>query len=158
MTKQPRKTLVVFDIDGVLFDPHPDRVQAYLDGRHDTYFSMAWMDTPIQQGIMMCRMFLSAGYNVLFVTGRGDTPTHRQDTLDMLQHHLGYVLTDDQLLMRKFPIPEDEAHEDHVVKPQMIERAGYFLNDIFLVFEDRPSIVNMWRERGITCYQTQEGW
>lgn len=151
-----RRNLVIFDIDGVLFEPQ-HRIQDYIEGRFDEYFSKALTDEPIEQGLATCRMFLdSPDHYVLFVTGRGDHANHRKDTLEMLYTHLDRSFWPTQLLMREWPIPPEQAHPDSVVKPQMIEAAGWSLNNIFMVFEDKTSIVNMWRARGVIAYQTQE--
>lgn len=152
------KNIVLFDIDGVLFHP-THRVQHWLDGDYDTYFKLAHTDEPIPQGLATCRKFLKdPDYRVLFVTGRCNTEEHRATTLAMLSHHLGVKIYSFQLIMRTWPIPESENAPDADVKPMLLERAGYAIEDVFLVFEDRLSIVNKWRSLGITCYQTDPGW
>ena len=152
------KNLVIFDIDGVLMDSQA-RAQFWVDGDYEKYLNATATDKPIKQGLEVCRMFLrNHQFSVVFVTGRGDTPSHRKATLKDLEHYLGIPLDTSQLLMRAWPIPEEEKYNDAVVKPKLITDAGYSLEDIFMVFEDRPSIVNMWRERGTVCYQTEKGW
>ena len=151
-----KKSLVVFDIDGVLLNSD-HRVQLWLDGKVEEYFSKALGDTLILQGITICKTFLANfNYDVLFVTGRGDTLNHREDTLLMLRCCISTGISNSQLLMREYPEVGPHLH-DTVKKPLMIEKAGYDLNDIFMVFEDRKSIVDMWRARGVMCYQTQDG-
>jgi hypothetical protein len=150
------KNLVIFDVDGVLLHSE-HRIQLWIEGKHVEYFDAAHKDKPIPQGIAVCKMFLSnPTFRVLFVTGRADTPFHREDTLTSLTEHLHISIPNDQLLMREYPEVGPHLH-DTVKKPLMIEQAGYSLDDIFMVFEDRNSIVDMWRARGITCFHTQDG-
>jgi hypothetical protein len=66
----------------------------------------------------------------------------------------GFPVDQTRLLMR--PLDSDTEH-DTTLKPRLIEQAGYSLDRILLVIEDRDSTVAMWRERGITCWQTQPG-
>jgi hypothetical protein len=150
------KNIVVFDVDGVLLNCE-HRLQLLLDGHHEEHFALASKDKPIPQGIAICKMFLNnPDYRVLFVTGRGDTPYHRQITRYDLEDYMDYTIHDAQLLMREYPEVGEHLH-DTVKKPLMIEQAGYSLDDIFMVFEDRNSIVDMWRSRGVTTYHTQPG-
>jgi hypothetical protein len=147
------RNLVIFDIDGVLLSCQ-HRVQHWMDGDFDTYASLALKDSPIPQGVLICWMFLTnPNYRVLFVTGRGDANNHREDTLVCLRQHIHTGIRYDQLLMREWPLVDSLG--DAEKKPLMIQQAGYSLDDIFMVFEDRDSIVEMWRTRGIVCYQTQ---
>ena len=34
---------------------------------------------------------------------------------------------------------------------------GLEINDIFAVFDDRQQVVDMWRSRGLTCFQVADG-
>jgi len=148
------KNLVVFDIDGVLLEPK-HRIHHWVAGEYEDYFSKALTDEPIEQGTTICRMFLRSSFQVLFVTGRGDHKTHRWDTMTMLRNYVDPFIHWNQLLMREWLGAGVPGNPDTVEKPLMIERAGYSLDHIFLVFEDKKSIIDMWRARGVTCYETQ---
>jgi phosphoglycolate phosphatase-like HAD superfamily hydrolase len=151
-----RRNLVVFDIDGVLMDSE-HRLPHMLAGDFPKYFKMWQYDTPLPPGIAVCKMFIAnPEYRVIFCTGRSDTLVHRIGTLTQLQNNISPKIRDSQLLMREYPEVGPHLH-DTVKKPLMIEQAGYSLDNIFMVFEDRNSIVDMWRERGITVYHTQDG-
>jgi phosphoglycolate phosphatase-like HAD superfamily hydrolase len=150
------KNLVVFDVDGVLLNSE-QRINLWLEGKPEEYFAQAKHDTPIQQGLAICKMFLmNPNYRVVFVTGRGDTPQHRRDTRYDLEDYMDHDIRNDQLLMREYPEVGPHLH-DAEKKPLMIQQAGYSLDDIFMVFEDRNSIVDMWRARGVVVYHTQPG-
>lgn len=146
------KNIIVADIDGCCIDPE-HRIPHFLAGDLDTYHSMWKQDSPIDPGAFIYRTLLERGdeFRFVFVTGRPESA--REYTLHQLQEHVHEGIRDSQLLMRP---PGEEMH-DTELKPLLIERAGLDLRDIFMVFEDRNSIVAMWRSRGITCYQTQIG-
>jgi hypothetical protein len=149
------RNLIIFDIDGVLLNSD-HRLPFMFKGDLHTYFRLAVKDTPIPQGIAVCKMFVeNPNYRTIFVTGRNDSLVHRVTTLCHLQKYVSPRISDHQLIMREWP-NDDDLH-DTEKKPQMIENAGYKLNDIFMVFEDRNSIVEMWRSRGVIVYHTQEG-
>jgi FMN phosphatase YigB (HAD superfamily) len=151
-----QKNLVVFDLDGVLFDSE-HRFPLWEAGKHEEYFQQVEDDKPLSPGITICSMFVAnPKFEVIFVTGRGAHQTHRNLTLYMLRYHINPYINGKQLLMREWPMPDPYDH-DTVKKPKMIEAAGYSLDDIFMVFEDRNSIVDMWRARGVTTYHTQIG-
>ncbi len=150
-----RSKLVIFDIDGVLIDSD-HRVQLYWNGDVDAYHAAVYADMPIVAGFEILRVFLkSTNHRVLFVTSRGDEPSHRRATLRQLELFSGYRINDDQLLMREYPQIEPERLLCSVKKPMMIEAAGYSLDDIVVVFEDNKDIADMWRARGINCYLSQ---
>lgn len=56
------------------------------------------------------------------------------------------------LLMRK----DRDYRPDHVVKREMLGRIREDYEP-FLVFDNRSSVVKMWREEGLTCLQVAEG-
>jgi len=157
------KNLVVFDIDGVLINSE-HRINYFLEGKHQLYVDLARGDTVIPQGAATCRLYLNdPQYEVVFVTGRGESLnpsnpyyTHRFETLLALQNLVSPKIRGTQLLMRDWE-PDAPVVPDTIKKPLMLEENGYSLDDIFIVFEDRQCIVDMWRERGITVYQTQRG-
>lgn len=154
-----KKNLVVFDIDGVIFNSE-HRYRLYEEGLktgdHKRYFERTMKDE-VLPGAHIARLFFNnPTHHCIFVTGRGDDAVHRALTLCMLKQHVHPSIDDERLLMREYPLPEDYEH-DTVKKPKMIEAAGYWLSDIYMVFEDRNSIVDMWRERGIITYHTQPG-
>lgn len=146
--------LIIADIDGCCLDPN-ERIHHFLNDDIATYHANWHVDTPIAQGVAMYRMLINnPEYQLVFVTGRQEAA--REYTLTQLQVHVDSSITSSQLLMRPNHISGKDIH-DTDMKPILINEAGYKLEDIFMVFEDRNSVVDMWRQRGITCYQTQLG-
>jgi hypothetical protein len=153
---QTQKNLIILDIDGCLVDSE-ERLPHFLNGDRETYDNLYHTDKTIPAGHVVYGMFLdmvrdTQSLEYLFVTGRSELC--REYTTLQLQELFGFQIDQSKLLMR--PLDSEKEH-DTVLKPRLIEEAGYSLDRILLVIEDRDSTVAMWRERGITCWQTQPG-
>jgi len=143
---------VIFDIDGTLADV-AHRLH-HLDGEKDwnAFFRDMGDDAPIEAIARLARMLhhnAESGRDidaVLIVTARPDRPDWRRTTLDWLAlHEIPY----DALYMRA----EGDIRADHIVKADMLQR---ILDDGYapvLVIDDRPQVVRMWRDHGITTLQ-----
>lgn len=152
---QHTKKLIILDIDGCAIDSDERLPHLIHHNDRPAYDAAHATDKTYPAGHFMYNLLVTHDdCTVLFVTGRRECA--REYTLAQLNHALGsnVEIKDWQLLMR--PLGCDDVH-DTVLKPRMIEDAGYKLEDILLVIEDRDSTVAMWRERGITCWQTQLG-
>lgn len=144
------------DIDGCLVDSDGRLPHLIHDNNRDAYDAAHPTDFTIPAGHLIYSLLHGhEGLTVLFVTGRRECA--REYTLAQLNHAIGHRIPVEnwQLLMR--PLDADFNEHDTVLKPKVIEAAGYSLDRILLVIEDRDSTVAMWRERGITCYQSQLG-
>jgi hypothetical protein len=148
---QTDKNLIILDIDGCLVNSE-HRLQHLLDGDRETYNRLHPQDTAIPAGRYIYTLLKSFGHcDLLFVTGRQEDA--REFTLAQLSAALGSEVEDWQLLMR--PVGDDR--HDTILKPWLIEEAGWSLDKILMAIDDRDSIVQMWRDRGVTCWQTQPG-
>lgn len=151
------KRIAVCDIDGCLVDSS-HRTAKYFDHKLEEYFAAVVDDTVIPQGQYFYRaLYHDPSVHMLFVTSRGDWPNYRKTTLDQLRRYVGPKITNDQLLMRSHEVMSLSRMPDEVYKPWAVEQAGFSLSDIFIAFDDREVVVQMWRDRGITCYHTQKG-
>ena len=83
---------------------------------------------------------------MILLTGRRESV--RPQTENWLRKHgiEGYS----HLLMR----PDGDFRTDTIVKPKLLERLGIVPD---LVFEDKGSMVDYWRSKGITCFQVALG-
>ncbi|TFI60277.1 hypothetical protein E2493_00765 [Sphingomonas parva] len=143
---------VIFDIDGTLADVS-HRLH-HLDGEKDwnAFFKAMADDAPVEPIARLARMLRHNAEArrdidaVLIVTARPDREDWRRTTLDWLAlHDIPY----DAIYMR----PEGDIRADHLVKAEMLQRIlddGY---EPVLVIDDRPQVVRMWREHGITTLQ-----
>lgn len=147
---------VIFDLDGTLAD-----IQVRLNKATGEDGKMDWdelfnpelikTDKPIPAVIETYKALKSAGYSIIIMTGR-DTRTKHETQKWLADNGIIPSL----LIMR----PEGDTTPDDELKDYWIEElydSGISPDDILCVFEDRNRVVEMWRRKGITCYQVAEG-
>lgn len=138
----------LFDIDGTL--ANCDHRKHHIEGEKkdwDAFYATCHLDEPIDHIVELARDLYSHG-NLVFVTGRGEE--QRGPTQGWLKDH---GLGGPPLYMR----PAKDYRADDIVKGELLDRIiadGY---DPIMAFDDRNSVVKMWRARGIPCAQVAEG-
>lgn len=137
-----RPTAVVCDLDGTI---------ANHDHRHWTDYAKVGQDAPIINILELIGMEAMIGTEVIFMSGRDDTCY--DETLDWIERHLGNVLANPPLYMRK----AGDNRPDFVVKEELFQAhvAGQF--NVARVYDDRDQVVALWRHKGLTCLQTAYG-
>jgi len=91
------------------------------------------------------------GYNensIIILSGREDSC--REDTIKSLRR---YGIAFDALHMRK----TGDSRPDDVVKLELFDKHVRNTYNVLGVFDDRNSVVNMWRSIGLKCFQVQPG-
>ena len=144
------KTIVV-DIDGTV-SKVGDRLKYLQQDKKDwdAFYEHCNEDATIED---MCRLvedLWELGYHIVFCTGRRESV--REKTKEWIKHHIAIGWNYD-LLMRK----DGDHRHDTNVKPELLSKAGYSPDDIFLILEDRDSMVAKWRELGFRCLQVADG-
>jgi len=141
---------IIFDLDGTLCDC--EHRQHYVRG--DTkdwgaFFAGISRDTPRTAVANLVRMYDELGYTVLFVSGRGSE--YRKETEAWLKAHL--LNRQFALFMRGF----QDRRDDTIVKQELYEKyiKPYF--NVEAVYDDRPKVVRMWREIGLTVFDCGNG-
>ena len=132
----------IFDVDGTLMDINHRR--KYVEGEKKdwkSFFDYMEFDTPRPEIFDMAhRCSMSVADTLFIVSGRNEK--HREVTerqLDGIRYKT--------LIMR----PDDNYEPDHVFKKSILDMlidSGYTPD---LVFDDRPSVIDMWRKNGIPC-------
>ena len=136
---------VIFDIDGTLADL-THRLH-YVSGQHkdwDAFFDKTCDDEPHDETIGLANILAEAGKSILLVSGRPEKT--RLATINWMEN---YGVQYHQLYMR----PDGDFRPDYIIKSQILDGIladGY---EIDFVVDDRQSVVDMWRERGIVCLQ-----
>ncbi|HEY8948472.1 MAG TPA: HAD family acid phosphatase [Rhizomicrobium sp.] len=143
------KRCYIFDIDGTVADCSHRLQHIEKDPKDwEAFYSGVHLDKPIQHVIDLARL-LSRLDEVIFVTGR--SADCRAATMQWL-HAQGFQ-PGTRLLMR----PSGDHRPDHIVKSELLSEIlaeGFFP---VMAFEDRSSVVKMWRARGVPCAQVAEG-
>ncbi len=140
---------VIFDLDGTLANID-HRLHHVKNGNknYDAFFEECDKDLPKQNIIDLLNTLNAHGYAIIICSGRSDIAFEK--TKNWLQQH---KIVFDLLFMRK----ADDHRSDVIIKSEMLElvlNAGY---EIEFVVDDRQSVVDMWRARGLTCLQC-EAW
>lgn len=142
--------VVVCDIDGTVADPtHRLKYARGEEKNWDTFFSLMHLDTPRKEvyDMVLKEMNEHSAY-LVFVSARPEK--YRKQTEDWLeaQGFNDHV----HLLMRR----NHDKRDDTLVKSD-IHRD--FLSDcnIVKVFDDRPKVIRMWREKGLKVEDVGSG-
>jgi predicted kinase len=136
------KAIVLCDIDGTLADgTHREK---HIEGsRKDwkTYFSLLSEDAPIDIVTSWVTELFGSDHIICLVSGRPDTYQH--ETIRWLKKH---EIPYDYLFMRR----GNDKRPDTEVKKEILDLLPK--DQIKFVIDDRPSVVRMWKEQGLTVY------
>lgn len=140
---------IIFDMDGTLADINHRRhfVERKPKDWNSFYEGMIG-DTPIQPVVMMAQLLKSAGHRIIIATGRPSK--YNNITLQFLQYNdipydAAYLRTD------------KDYRPDTVVKENMLRKMRLNGYDPTIAFDDRKSVVEMWRANGLFVFQVDEG-
>lgn len=135
---------VIFDIDGTLADL-THRLHHIKNGSSnwDAFFADAHLDTLITE-ICGLNHILAEHYKIILVSGRTDAIREITEKW-LLDNGIKYS----ELHMRK----HGDYRQDFIIKSEILDHILADGNEIEFVIDDRPSVVAMWRERGIICLQ-----
>ena len=150
---------IIFDIDGTLSDVSHRR-HYVSGGRKDwgKFFDEMVNDPPLRDVCLLAELLgdhplVNQGAIKLFLFS-GRPETHRKETENWLRVHArSYFEKAEALLMRG----EGDFRQDTVVKKEMltgIRGQGY---DVRFVVDDRPSVVQMWKDEGLTVLAHDSG-
>lgn len=133
----------IFDLDGTLAIPHPDR-----DPR--TNVTTCDKDSPNQPILRLSQaIYHATKLPLLIVSGREDGPG-REPTERWLKYYaIPYV----ELHMRK----TKDYRQDSIVKKEIFENEIAPRWNVVWVFDDRNQVVQVWRELGLCCLQVAFG-
>lgn len=155
---------VVFDLDGTLANVD-HRVHLITGKKQDwkLFYEECTNDLPIQSMILMAKsMIINPTFRVEIWTGRSEII--RNSTFSWLNNH-GILVEEHEssiffhtpktavLRMRK----DDDYRFDYEIKKEWLTNAINADVKPTVVFEDRTSVVEMWRENGIQCCQVAAG-
>jgi len=138
----------IFDIDGTLADlSHRLHYIQQTPKDYTAFYAACVDDKPIKH---MCDLnhFLAHHEEIVLVSGRSDQV--RSETVLWLGQY-GVVWSG--LYMRKV----GDHRPDHLVKAELLYQLRADGFEPVMVFDDRDTVVAMWRARGIPCAQVAAG-
>lgn len=138
---------VICDLDGTL--ANIDHRLHYLEKKDWAgFFAAVKDDTPNQWCVDLLLALRKAGYEIIYVSGRNATA--RSATAQWL-HNISLDLVS-TVYMRD----EKDRRPDFELKEEIYEK-HLKEKDILFVIEDRSQVVKMWRSKGLTVLQCDEG-
>jgi hypothetical protein len=146
------KTVLV-DLDGTLSDnshrAHLINKKITNPPKWDDFYLASGNDSPNNSVIEVVRGLKKLGYGIHIFSGRGKIAF--DITINWL---IKYKVPYDQITMREI----GDYTEDYVLKRKWLEfYYPNYRNQILCVFDDRNSVVDMWRAVGIVCFQVNYG-
>jgi len=162
--------VAVFDLDGTLANIDERREKAfayskYFLGTDVDEYTCKWdifndpanmrEDKPNVGVIRMCKLLYASGYRIVIVSGRiangvAWNEGTKMTTVDWLDDN---GITYDELYMRS---EESRYVPDHKLKQTWLDTYEH-KDKIRAVYDDRDSVVRMWRENGLPTFQVAEG-
>jgi FMN phosphatase YigB (HAD superfamily) len=145
---------IIFDVDGTL--ANGDHREHLYGGREaytwDAYVSASIDDTPHEQ-IQWLNHIMAEQPNVYIIVLTARSESGRNITIKWLEKH---NIVYNELILK----PESNVAlgiKDDKFKENVLDELIARDMTPFMVFEDRQSVVNMWRNRNIKCLQVQPG-
>lgn len=150
---------IIFDIDGTLADVNHRRHHV-SGGKKDwgKFFDEMVNDPPLRDVCLLAELLgdhplVNQGAIKLFLFS-GRPETHRKETETwLLQHARSYFQKAEALLMRG----EGDYRADTIVKKEMLDGIRGQGYDVRFVVDDRPSVVQMWKDEGLTVLAHDNG-
>ena len=142
-----RRKCWVFDVDGTLADNgHREHFIANKPKNWGSWYRRLIDDTPQEPVVFLLNAARAAGYAIVVCTGRGEMMHLTEEWFR--RHNIHY----DALYHRA----EKDYRCDSIVKGELCDQIladGY---DIFAVVDDRPRVVQMWRDRGYFVFDVNK--
>ena len=164
----------IFDIDGTLMDI--DHRRHFVEGETKdwkSFIANIKYDIPNPPVADVMRNLTNYDNNIFFLTGRSEA--QRDITIQQIEdcgynhqnqgdlrpkddtYRINYHYSE-ILLMR----PDDDYRPDAELKSDLFDKLVGMEEitirpDETVIFDDRQSVVDMWRARGLTCFQVAEG-
>lgn len=138
----------VFDLDGTLAlnEHRRHHVEGHGPKDWDAFFAACYNDEINRPLASILRMMRREGHRVEIWSGR---------SYDVLELTRGWLFMNDLSHVPYKGRPKNEYCSDVILKHGWLHDERRYWPD--LIFDDRDSMVAMWRELGIPCYQVAKG-
>ncbi|CAM6006383.1 unnamed protein product, partial [Sphagnum balticum] len=106
-------------------------------------------DLPNTPVVNTVKLYHDAGYKIVFCSGREQK--YEPETRRFIEKHLPGVVY--ELNMRK----TDDFRKDAIIKEEIYQNEIEGKYNVLVVLDDRTSVVDFWRSKGLTCWQVAPG-
>jgi hypothetical protein len=143
-----QKNIVIFDLDGTLsLVEHRTHLVRCEKPDWPAFFAACVDDDPNTPVIKTLDALFEQGREVWIVSGRSDEVRAETEAW-LAEHRVPY----DNLIMRR----KGDHRPDHDLKKEWLDTV-IPKEAVLCVFDDRTSVVDMWRAEGLTCFQVAPG-
>lgn len=144
------KPTVLFDIDGTIAKiDHRRHLVMKEKPDWNAFNSLMGDDTPNTGVVSLYKsLWFSHHYELILVTGRNER--FRKLTEQWLSWN---EIPFSRILMRA----DRDLRADHIIKEEVLDQLLEEGKEIEFTVDDRQQVVDMWRRRGITCFQCAVG-
>ena len=151
------KKTVIFDLDGTLALIDKRRAISTKDnGKMDwnKFFDPKNInfDKPNTPVITMAQTLHSQGFRIVIFSGRSKA-TYRTTRQWLIQNDVPF----DMLQMRPTDTPWHYMKDSDLKRHWLNDSNLIDKDDVFVVFDDRQQVVDMWRDNGLTVFQVADG-
>lgn len=139
---------IVFDLDGTLaLNEHRQHFVERPVGQKDwkSFFAHCGKDDPYQEVIHTLKALQLMGDRIEIWSGRTDEVIAETSSW-LVKNGLGYI----PFRCRK----AGDRTADHILKKKWLDESP---EKPSIVFDDRDSVVEMWRSNGVRCFQVAKG-
>ena len=141
---------IIFDIDGTIADmQHRRHFVEQTPADWKAFKEHTVHDVPNQWVVDIAKRFVEQGERVVFFSARNES--ERDITEQQIRDWVGIAKPD--LFLRK----NDDFRSDDVFKSDIADLFEEHVGKIDMVFDDRNSVVEMWRQRGLNVIQVADG-
>ena len=141
--------VAIFDVDGTLMDINHRRKYVQGDKKDwKSFFDYMEFDTIRDDVFQLAHALHNDGYVIIVCSGRNEK--YREIT----EKQLAFGKLEYQALMMR---GDDDYRPDWEVKREMLAEIRNSGFDPKIAVDDRPSVVTMWRDHGLTCFDVG-GW
>ena len=122
------------------------------------------VDFPNWPVIQSVKQMYNSGMKIIFMSGRDSK--YREQTERFIQKYLSSlpsvdvnhnVIHDGSIPYELYMRSEGDQRKDSVIKKELFEAHVANKYNIFVVYDDRNSVVDLWRSLGLTCFQVGPG-
>ena len=141
--------VAIFDVDGTLMNIEHRRKYVSGDKKDwKSFFDYMEFDTIRDDVFHLAHALQNDGYHIFVCSGRNEK--HREIT----EKQLAFGKLKPQVLLMR---ADDDYRPDYEVKAEMLTKMRESGFDPRIAVDDRPSVVKMWRDEGLTCFDVG-GW
>ena len=143
--------LIIWDLDGTLTDPTPFlHLIENTPKNWDEWNKACVLHKPIPQALHLYKMHCAAGdTNIIFTARKENCRIYTEQWL--ADHKLNMMHAG--LYMRAL----DDFRPDYETKLDMLRSLRQTGQEPFLVYDDRASVVQMYRDNGVRCFHVADG-